>query len=84
MDSVTSKLLNRCNGYVQYDSVLQEALGESNYNEFIPTINNGYYFLLDRISYYTEKPILERGTYNFSLFILDSDSNTIYYMTLDT
>ena len=51
----------------------------------IPTINNGYYYFLDRHPDAKDnKNINERSSYNFTLAIADLDNSIIYYYELDT
>ena len=54
----------------------------------MPHVTNGYYFFLDRhsesINKYDDTIINERSSWNFTLAILDNDTNTIYYYELDT
>lgn len=54
----------------------------------IPNIENGYYYFEDRHSESTntfdDSDINNRPSYNFTLAILDKDTNTIYYYELDT
>ena len=54
----------------------------------IPSIKNGYYYFEDRHSESTntfdDSDINNRPSYNFTLAILDKDTNTIYYYELDT
>ena len=54
----------------------------------IPNISNGYYYFLDRHSdsknKYDDSNINNRSSYNFTLALLDKDTNIIYYYKLDT
>lgn len=52
-------------------------------NSLIPEIQNGYWFLIDRHSD-TKTDILERGSFNFTLGLYDTDNNIIYFYKLDT
>ena len=59
------------------------------YKKFsIPNIKNGYYYFLDRHNESKNKhddtDLNNRSSWNFTLAILDSDTNTIYYYELDT
>lgn len=59
--------------------------GEEKGKALVPDIQNGYYLLIDRQEEaYKEKDILHRYSFNFSLGIFDSDSNTLYFCALDT
>lgn len=58
----------------------------NNYEKFsstIPEIKNGYFILIDRQNW-TDKNILERYSYNFSIGLYDTDHNMFYYCKLDT
>ena len=48
----------------------------------IPSIDNGYYYFLDRQK--SDTNINERSSYNFTLAIADLDNSIIYYYELDT
>lgn len=48
----------------------------------VPDIQNGYYLLIDRQD--ETGDILERASFNFTLGIYDSDSDTLYLLKLDT
>lgn len=54
----------------------------------IPNIVNGYYYFIDRHSESTNKyddtNINTRSSFNFTLALLDKDTNIIYYYELDT
>lgn len=54
----------------------------------IPKIKNGYYYFYDRHSSsknrYDDTDLNTRSSWNFSLAILDLDTNIIYYYELDT
>lgn len=54
----------------------------------IPAVKNGYYLFTDRHPQSTDPAddtaLFDRGSYNFSLGIYDSDTDMFYYMELDT
>ena len=59
------------------------------YEKFsIPNIKNGYYYFLDRHSESKDKfddsELNNRSSWNFTLAIIDKDTNIIYYYVLDT
>lgn len=58
-------------------------LADENGNPVVPEIQNGYYLLIDRHSD-TKSNILERGSFNFTVGLYDTDSNTLYCCKLDT
>lgn len=49
----------------------------------LPKIQNGYYILIDRYKY-DDEDILERGVYNFSVGVYDTDTDILYYCREDT
>ncbi len=54
----------------------------------ISYVEEGYYFFLDRHSksknIYDDSEIFERSSYNLTVAIYDSQSDTLYYLELDT
>lgn len=54
----------------------------------IPNINNGYYYFLDRNSEsnnkYDDTDLNNRYSYNYTLALLDKNTDIIYYYELDT
>ena len=46
-------------------------------------IENGYWNFIDRHSV-GSKPFLQRGSFNFTFAILDTDNNILYVYELDT
>ena len=57
-------------------------------NQDIPKISNGYYFFYDRhtdsVNPFDASYALERNSFNFTAAIYDADTNTLYYIELDT
>ena len=57
-------------------------------NPVIPEVANGYYCFVDRHSESTDPQddsgVLNRYSFNFTIAIYDTDTNTLYYMELDT
>ena len=57
-------------------------------NTIIPDIQNGYYYFYDRHSEskdpYSDKDILNRASFNFTLALYDSDNRVLYYVEFDT
>ena len=49
----------------------------------VPAVQAGYYRLIDRHSD-TQTPILERGSFNFTVGVYDADARILYYCELDT
>ena len=65
-------------------SLIKTETGEN----FIPEIENGYYYFYDRNSEsnnpYSDEDLLIRYSYNFSIAIYDCDNSTLYYAEIDT
>lgn len=63
-------------------------LSDGSGEPLIPEIQNGYVFFQDRHSQSTDPQddsrVLERGSFNFTLAIYDSDTGTLYFCQLDT
>ena len=62
-------------------------LTDSEGNPLVPEVENGYYFLLDRQAeegHATGADILNRGSFNFTFGLYDTDTNTLYFCELDT
>lgn len=49
----------------------------------VPAVQTGYYRLIDRHSDQTA-PLLERGSFNFTVGVYDADARILYYCELDT
>ena len=49
----------------------------------VPAVESGYYRLIDRHSDQTA-PLLERGSFNFTVGVYDADARILYYCELDT
>ena len=58
-------------------------LNDNEGHPIVPEIQNGYYLLIDR-QYDAEADILHRYSFNFTLGLYDTDTNTLYFCTLDT
>lgn len=54
----------------------------------MPKVEHGFYYFQDRHSKSTDSSsdveIFDRGSYNFSLAVYDSDTDRLYYFELDT
>ncbi len=62
-------------------------LNDNNGNALIPKIENGYYLLIDRQIENDKSSgadILHRLSFNFTLGLYDTDTNTLYFCKLDT
>lgn len=84
MDDITLTLLDKWKGYGEAFPEAVDQLERAGYSTFTPVIENGYYLLVDRYSHSEEVPILKRGAYNFSLYMIDTDRKTLYLLELDT
>ena len=62
-------------------------LTDDNGNPLVPEVQNGYYVLLDRQAEDGKTPgsdILDRGSFNFTFGLYDTDTDTLYCCELDT
>ena len=76
MDEITQILAY---GYDNGTISIGPYLGEAE----LPAIQHGYYRLIDRHKE-ADAVILDRHSFNFTLGIYDSDTNTLYYCEVDT
>ncbi len=84
LDSTANDSLNKWHGSIMQDPAAIEIIEKSNFKEFIPIIDNGYYLLVDRSSNdESEESQKKYGLRNFTVFILDIDNNLLYYFALD-
>ncbi|SFB05729.1 hypothetical protein SAMN05216249_10813 [Acetitomaculum ruminis DSM 5522] len=55
---------------------------------YIPTVKNGYYYFKDRNSdardIYNISAACKRASFNFDIAVYDCDTNTLYFLSLDT
>lgn len=53
-----------------------------------PVIQNGYYYFIDRhdqsTDIYDDTNLLDRNSFNFTIAIYDTDTDTLYYAEFDT
>lgn len=62
-------------------------LNDNEGNALVPEIQNGYYLLIDRQvenNKASGADILHRHSFNFTLGLYDTDTNTLYFCKLDT
>ncbi len=56
--------------------------------EQLPRVEHGYYYFVDRQAeseqQTSDEQILERVSYNFSIAIYDTDTDTLYYVEADS
>lgn len=83
IDSTTLELINEWHAFMENQSSAKAFMKESDIDELIPTIENGYYLLLDRSNSQSEESKLKYGLNNYSIFLLNIDSNTLYYIESD-
>ncbi len=70
-------------GISDEESSVGPFLSDESGNPLVPEIQNGYYLLIDRHSD-KETDILKRASFNFTLGLYDTDTDTLYYCKLDT
>lgn len=58
-------------------------INDGNGNPLVPEIQNGYYILIDRQED-QERNILDRPSFNVTVGLYNTDTNTLYCCTLDT
>ena len=58
-------------------------LNDNEGHPIVPEIRNGYYLLIDRQND-AAADILDRYSFNFTLGLYDTDTNTLYFCELDT
>lgn len=83
IDSTTSELISEWRWVMENQSTAQQFMEESNIKELIPIIENGYYLLVDRSGGQSEESKHKYGLRNYSVFLLDVDTNTLYYIAFD-
>lgn len=75
-------------GRVEGDNILGPFLKDDDGEPLLPEISNGYYFFEDRFSEaaepYDDSGIFERGAFNLTTAIYDTDTNCLYYIRFDT
>ena len=59
-------------------------LNDSDGNLLVPEIREGYYRLIDRHAQAGESDILDRHSFNFTLALYDTETDTLYFCELDT
>ncbi|MBF4695759.1 hypothetical protein [Fusibacter ferrireducens] len=66
---------------ITYSYKLAESAG-------IPTIENGYWLFIDRFNdiniIHDSQNLFDRGSFNFTLALFDTDNNVLYYYEFDT
>ena len=83
IDSTTLDCINKWHGFIKNDSAALEIMEEHKLKDFIPYIESGYYSLVDRSSNQSVESKNKYGLRNFTVFLLDIDNNTLYYIALD-
>ncbi len=58
-------------------------ISDENGNTLVPEIRNGYYILIDRQEE-KDTDILDRSSFNVTVGLYDTDTNTLYCCVLDT
>ncbi len=78
-DTVRALVYGLSDGTTQIGPWLNDDMG----HPIVPEIQNGYYLLIDRQNG-AETEILDRYSFNFTLGLYDTDTNTLYFCELDT
>ncbi len=78
-DTVRVLVYGLSDGTAQIGPMLNDNAG----HPIVPEIRNGYYRLIDRQED-TTTGILERYSFNFTLGLYDTDTNTLYFCKLDS
>ena len=78
-DTVQALVYGFSDGTTQIGPMLNDNEG----HPIVPEIQNGYYLLIDRQNDATAD-ILHRYSFNFTLGLYDTDTNTLYFCKLDT
>lgn len=88
LDQTTQALVYGISGETDQTSYqIGPYLSNNEGNPLVPEVENGYYFLLDRQAeegQATGADILNRGSFNFTFGLYDTDTNTLYFCELDT
>lgn len=88
LDQTTQALVYGISGETDQTSYqIGPYLSDNEGNSLVPEVENGYYFLLDRQAeegQATGADILNRGSFNFTFGLYDTDTNTLYFCELDT
>lgn len=80
LDEITRTLVY---GVDNQTSSIGPFLNNDKGENLVPQIENGYYILIDRQSNQADN-ILDRGSFNFTLGIYNTDNNNLYFCKLDT
>ena len=64
-------------------------ISDADGNPLAPEIENGYYFFMDRQAEenedkYDDSKVLDRGSYNFTVAVYDTDTDVMHYFKMDT
>ena len=78
-DTVQALVYGWSDGATQIGPMLNDNEG----HPIVSEIRNGYYLLIDRQNG-AEGDILDRYSFNFTLGLYDTDTNTLYFCELDT
>lgn len=84
LDATTNILIDKWHSVMKSTTMHEVLLADSTYIDTIKNIKNGYYLVIDKQKDKLKQPILERKSFNYSLFFLDLDTNTIHYFDFNT
>ena len=83
-DNLNKLVIGETDGMTTYYPVFADEDG----NILFPQVENGYYFFKDRYDEaedeYDDADVLNRGSYNFTFALYDSDNHKLYYCEIDT
>ena len=75
-------------GHTEGNCTIGPLIGECEGDPFLPRIENGSYFILDRHAEstdpYDDRELFHRHSYNLTAALYDADTHRLYYMELDT
>lgn len=83
VDVSTSELIEKWRYFMEDEPTAVALIKDAHLDEFIPDIDNGYYLVLDRSDGQSEESKSKYGLRNYSIFLLDIDENTLYYIGSD-
>lgn len=83
VDDTTAKLIGRWRHFMEDEPTVQKLMEDASLNELLPTVNKGYYLLVDRSIEESEASKAKYGLRNYSIFLLDVENNRLYYIGVD-
>ncbi len=88
-DNVNILLYGVTNEREDYVESIGPYVSDADGNPLAPEIENGYYFFMDRQAEenedkYDDSKVLDRGAYNFTVAVYDTDTDVMHYFKMDT